>query len=294
MTLQDWVKAARPKTLTASWIPVVVGTALAFKQTGYFNYFIFACAVMSSLFIQVATNYINDAIDFKKGSDTAERIGPKRMTASGVIDYHVMMRGGFVALLFACLCGLPVVIDSGWPILVLGVLSSLLAFAYTGGPFPLAYIGLGDFFVYLFFGLAAVCGSYYIQAKTLTMGSFVAGTQIGLLSMVLIAINNFRDMHQDAKSGKRTLAVRFGSGFMRSEIIFCLTFPFLLGIYWAWTQPSFLKAGWIPVFSLPLAAFIIMRISSAEPNEEFNKFLAKAGALHMLFGILLSIGILSS
>ncbi|MBK9294711.1 MAG: 1,4-dihydroxy-2-naphthoate octaprenyltransferase [Oligoflexia bacterium] len=290
MTLIDWVIAARPKTLTASWMPVVLGVVIAYKMEVKFDLYFFACTFMASIFVQVATNYINDAIDFKKGADTKERLGPKRMTAEGKIKPETMLKAGFVCLAIAAFLGLQLVFHAGVGILLIGVLSVFLAYAYTAGPFPLAYIGLSDIFVLLFFGVIAVVGSFYVQALSLHKLAVVAGLQIGFLAVVLLAINNFRDMEQDKIANKKTLAVRFGAKFMRLEILFCLLAPYLLLYFWYNT--GFLKAAILPVLSLPLAIYIFIQIYKTKPSEKYNKLLAKAGLLHMFFGLLLTLGIL--
>lgn len=289
MTLQDWIAAARPKTLTASWIPVVVGTSIAYKLTRSFDFFLFSCAFMASIFIQIATNYINDAIDFKKGADTADRIGPKRMTASGKIKPESMLKAGIGCLFLAAFLGLQLVISAGIPILIIGIISVFLAYSYTGGPFPLAYLGLGDIFVLLFFGVIAVIGSFYVQSPQWHFLALIGGLQVGLFAVVLIAINNFRDMAQDKIANKKTLAVRFGAKFMKLEILFCLLLPFVLQV--AWYQQGYVMAALLPFLVLPLSIFIFFNIYKTEPSEKYNKFLAKAGALHMLFGLLLTIGL---
>ncbi len=290
MAIIHYVKAARPKTLTASWIPVLVGTVLAFKQSGLFNLVVFICALLSSLFIQVATNYINDAIDFKKGADSTGRIGPERMTHGGFVDYKEMMGLGLLSLLVAGIFGVPVIVAGGYPIILIGITSLVLAYAYTGGPFPLAYLGLGDIFVYFFFGLVAVGGSDYVQVLKISPQIFVAGSQIGLLAVALIAINNFRDAREDVKVGKKTLAVRFGSKFSRIEITVASFLPYVIGILYC----KYFWATYLPIIGIILPIFITYKVWKTEVSTDYNKYLSLAGLHHMIFGILLVIGIVIS
>ncbi len=290
--IKFWILAARPKTLSASWVPVVVGTVLAVKQTQLFNGWVFICTLISSLFIQIATNYLNDAIDFKKGADTAERIGPQRMTQGGFLGYKRMMIAGMICLLVALAFGVPLVIVGGLPIVLIGIVSTAMAYSYTGGPFPLAYLGLGDVFVYMFFGVIAVMGTYFLQTMHWSFDSFWAGSQVGLMSVVLIAINNFRDMHQDRKVSKKTLAVRFGSKFMRVEIFLCSFVPALMGLHYFYEGLSW--AFVFPLMVIPLALKISFNVLRTDPSPLYNRFLAMSGALHMLFGVLLSLGIFVS
>jgi 1,4-dihydroxy-2-naphthoate octaprenyltransferase len=284
-----WLMAARPKTLSAAIVPVVVATALAKQQTGHAIWWVTACALLASVLIQIGTNFINDAIDFKKGADSATRTGPQRVTQSGLLSADQVMRAGFVCFAFAALLGIPLVIQGGWLIFVVGLVSLVLGYAYTGGPFPLAYLGLGDLFVILFFGVIAVSGTFILHAQTLGLPAVIAGLQVGCLATVLIAINNFRDSPQDVLVGKRTLAVRFGSGFARFEIAVLLILPFLLGFYWS--QLGLMKAAILPCVGIPLARRILAGIFRQPPGPAYNQFLALAGALQMIFGLALAVAL---
>ncbi len=292
MTAAPWFMALRPKTLTAALVPVAVATALVQSGGLKIHWWISLFAVLSAIFIQIGTNLINDALDFKKGADTHERIGPKRVTQSGLLTPQQVMFGGALCFLLATALGLPLVIEGGWTIVAVGVASLACGYAYTGGPFPLAYVGLGDVFVIAFFGLVAVMGTFFLHAKTVTASSFVLGLQIGLLATVLIAINNLRDAPNDARVGKKTLAVRFGQGFARFEIAaFCFV-PFVMGFYWA--AQGHLLAALLPVLTLPLAIKVVKGVYSHPVGPVYNQFLAKSAALHLLFGLMLSIGFILS
>lgn len=284
-----WFLALRPKTLTAAIVPVVVGTALVVHEHRAIQWWVSACALLSAIFIQIATNFLNDAIDFKKGADTETRTGPQRATQSGLLTAEQVMRGGFICLAIAFAFGVPLVAVGGWPIVIVGLISLALAYGYTGGPLPLAYHGLGDLFVILFFGLIAVGGTYFLHTHELSWPAIVAGLQIGALATVLIAVNNLRDSPQDRLVGKRTLAVRFGVTFARVEILLLCLLPLACGYYWqshgAW------NAMLLPFLSLPLSRRIVVGVFQNEPSPVYNRFLAMSGALLLIFGVLLSVGL---
>lgn len=288
-TVKPWLMAFRPKTLTAAVVPVLVGTALAFRIAGEVNIWMSVWALLGALFIQIGTNLFNDALDFKKGADTAERLGPQRVTQSGLISEKGVMIAGSISFLLAILCGVPLVLEGGWVIVVIGLISLFFGYTYTGGPFPLAYKGLGDLFVVLFFGLVAVGGVYYLHTGQFSAEAVVAGLQVGLMATVLIAINNLRDIHQDKKVDKRTLAVRFGISFARMEIMLLLGLSFALSVYW------FFQGHWaaalLPLVLGPSAWRLMQGVQQSEPGPIYNTYLAQAGFVHLLFGIQLSLGL---
>ncbi|MCC6882237.1 MAG: 1,4-dihydroxy-2-naphthoate octaprenyltransferase, partial [Verrucomicrobiales bacterium] len=222
--MNPWILAARPKTLPAAIVPVWMGTVLAIQSVPGISWGLFCSTLLSCLCIQVATNLFNDAIDSQKGADTAARLGPVRATAAGLLPVRAVWTGAFVFCALAALLAWPILQTRGWPLLAIGTVSLILAWAYTGGPFPLAYVGLGELFVILFFGFIAVGGSWFVQTGSFPdRTALLVGLQTGLLSSVLLAINNLRDVDEDATTGKHTLAVRFGNTFARLEIaVFCL------------------------------------------------------------------------
>lgn len=290
MNIRNWLLAFRPKTLTAAIVPILVGTTLA-HALGYpveWKYSVLAAA--AALFIQIATNLINDAIDFAKGADTHERVGPKRVTQSGLITSRTVMIGGFFFLALALACGIPLVMRGGLPIVWIGIPSLLLAYGYTGGPYPLAYRGLGDLFVYLFFGVIAVGGVFYLNTLEWKVSALVAGSQVGLLATVLIAINNMRDIEQDRLVNKKTMAVRFGADFVRIEVIAIISIAYALNLYW-WSE-GLVWAAVLPLLTLPLGVKLIRAIRIAKPSAEMNALLALSAALHLGFGLLLSVGLI--
>lgn len=286
--LRNWILAARPKTLTAAVIPVFAGTALAAAERIRIDWALCLFALLGALFIQIGTNLINDVADFRKGSDTAERLGPVRVTQAGLLTERQVVGGAVLAFAAAVLCGIPLVVHGGIPLIIIGIASLVAGYAYTAGPFPLAYHGWGDFFVILFFGVIAVGGSYFLQTGTMSIQALLAGVSVGSLAAVLIAVNNLRDRKGDLESGKRTLAVRFGVRFARVEIAMLALAPFAIGVYWlSRGQPL---AFLLPLLALPLAMAII-RSARRDSGRELNRTLGKAAALHALHGILFSFGV---
>lgn len=280
--------STRPKTLTAAFVPVFSATAYAFAIQGVVHWGISLCALLSSFFIQIGTNLVNDAADFKTGADTSERMGPMRVTQAGLFTYGQVMFFAGLSFLFSVALGIPLVMWGGWPIVIVGLVSVLMGYAYTAGPFPLAYKGLGDLFVVLFFGLVAVCGMFYLQTGGLTLGALVLGLQVGFHATVLIAINNLRDIEGDRQVNKKTLAVRFGKYFVRKEIWFLLMTPFVLLLYWGY-QGHF-WAFLLPWSVLPLAVKLGNLLQKTEPSPEYNRFLGQAAGIHLLFGVFISVG----
>lgn len=276
--------AARPKTLPAAIVPVWVGCVLAWKLSGHFDLTLAMLTLAGSLSIQIATNFFNDAIDAKKGADTERRLGPRRVTASGMLKPRTVMSIAVGFLILAVLCGHQLYQVRGWPILAIGIPSLFLAYGYTGGPLPLAYRGLGELFVILFFGFVAVAGTVFIQTGGWPRESWLLGLQIGLLSAVLISINNFRDREEDATTGKRTLAVRFGPKFAAAMIWLEIKVAAFVGLAWiAFGKPMLMFAS-LPV--LLLGARIIWGVLTLPPGPAFNRLLALAGLQLILFAAL--------
>jgi 1,4-dihydroxy-2-naphthoate octaprenyltransferase len=276
--------AARPKTLPAAIVPVWVGCVLAWKISGHFDLTLAMLTLAGSLSIQIATNFFNDAIDAKKGADTERRLGPRRVTASGMLKPRTVMSIAVGFLILAVLCGHQLYQVRGWPILAIGIPSLFLAYGYTGGPLPLAYRGLGELFVILFFGFVAVAGTVFIQTGGWPRESWLLGLQIGLLSAVLISINNFRDREEDATTGKRTLAVCFGPKFAAAMIWLEIKVAAFVGLAWiAFGKPMLMFAS-LPV--LLLGARIIWGVLTLPPGPAFNRLLALAGLQLILFAAL--------
>lgn len=287
--LKSWLLAFRLKTLTAAIVPIVVAHSLAVALGEMHSWWVSLCALGGALSIQIATNLLNDAIDFKKGADTKERQGPRRVTQSGLFSGRQVMLLGFFFLFIACIFGLPLVLRGGVSIVLLGLVSLFLAYGYTGGPLPLAYLGLGDLFVVLFFGLFAVGGTFYIHSLSFNMGVLVLGLQVGFLSTILIAINNLRDSDTDKKVDKKTLAVRFGDSFVKTEIFVLVGLIYLLNIYYLYTYNN--TSVFLTFMTLPLAVYLLKCIVSYRQKSELNKALGLAAALQVSFGFLLAVGL---
>jgi 1,4-dihydroxy-2-naphthoate octaprenyltransferase len=289
-SLKPWLLAARPKTLGAAIAPVLVGSVLGWKLGGQFCLWLALATLGSCTCLQIATNLFNDAVDGMKGGDTGERLGPVRITASGMMPAKTVMKAAACVLSLAALLAVPLLIYRGWPIVVIGIPSLWFCYGYTGGPVPLAYRGLGELFVVLFFGLVAVAGSAFVQSGHWHFEAVVAGLQIGMLSTVLIAINNLRDIAEDTKTGKRTLAVRFGKRFARQEILWLHLGLLPLCLYW-------LFKGWDIGAVLQMLSVIFVGgrvyggIARHEPSQIFNRYLSLAGANLLLFTALFILGL---
>jgi len=279
-TLKSCILAARPKTLPAAIVPVWAGCVLAWKLTGNFSLLLALCTLGGSVAIQIATNFFNDAIDSAKGADTERRLGPTRVTASGMMRPGTVMRVGAVFLGLAVACGAVLFHARGWPIIAIGIPSMFLAYGYTGGPFPLAYRGLGEIFVILFFGFVAVGGTVFVQTGEWRPEALLLGLQIGLLSAVLISINNLRDREEDTGTGKRTLAVRFGPKVAVGVIWLEVKIAVFCGLGWiAFGHPPLAIAS-APVFLLGLR--IIWGVLTFPPSA-FNRLLALGGVQLIIF-----------
>lgn len=286
--LNAWFLAARPKTLSASLVPIIATVGLV-SGTGYrFEWWIVFCALLSSFCIQIGTNLVNDAMDFRKGADTEERVGPIRVTQKGLFTFRQVMTGAALFFILAAGFGVPLVIQGGWPIVVIGLVSILMGYAYTSGPAPLAYHGLGDLFVIIFFGLVAVGGLFYLLTGQYTTAAFVLGLQIGFLSTVLIAINNLRDMKTDLLVSKKTLAVRLGVTGARFWIGFLLFAPFFTGYYWLYVQRTWVYI--VPLLCFPFAILIAKKVFRTEPGPEYNRYLAMSAAYSLVYSLLLAAG----
>lgn len=286
--VKAWILAARPKTLSASLVPIVAAAGLARGSGFEIQWWIVIFALMASFAIQIGTNLVNDAMDFKKGADTEKRIGPTRVTQQGLFTFKQVMLMASLFFVMAALFGIPLVIHGGLPIVIIGVVSILMGYAYTSGPMPLAYFGLGDLFVIIFFGLVAVGGLFYLLTGLYNFSAFIVGLQIGFLSTVLIAINNLRDIHTDVLVNKKTLAVRMGLTGSRLWIAFLVVAPFMGGYYWLSLQRWWVYV--IPLLSFPLGLLIVRKIFRTEPSPEYNKYLAMSALYSLVFSILLAIG----
>jgi len=274
------ILAARPKTLPAAIVPVWLGCVLAWELTGAFDPMLAACTLGGAICIQIATNFFNDAIDHRKGADTANRLGPTRVTASGLMPPESVMRWALGFCFAAALFGTVLVLARGWPILAIGIPSLLLAYGYTGGPYPLAYRGLGELFVLVFFGWVAVAGTVFVQTGGWPPEAFLLGTQAGLLSAVLISINNLRDREEDSTTGKRTLAVRLGPRYAIAIVWLEVKVAAFLGLGWIFLDLPYFAIASAPVFLIGLR--ILWGLLTLPQGPHMNRQLA-LGAAQLLF-----------
>jgi len=283
-----WLLAARPKTLPAAVVPVAVGTSCAYSL-GSPAWDAALAALVGALLIQVGTNFANDVFDHEKGADTPDRLGPTRAVQAGLLTPRQARLGMAVTFLAATLAGLYLWSVAGWPIFAVGVVSILAGIGYTGGPFPLAYNGLGDVFVMVFFGFVAVCGTAYVQMHAVPLLAVVAAIPVGALATAMLVVNNLRDVETDRLAGKRTLVVRFG----RSQAL--VQYPLMLVLaYGSALALALLPGGGpgalLPLLTLPLAWRLAAQVRSRE-GSPLNDTLAGTAKLLLLFGALLALGL---
>lgn len=278
---RDWIDAARPKTLPAAVVPILVGSAESFRMGSFAWWPVFICLCFA-LLVQAATNMANDYYDHVRGADTPERVGPERLVASGRIRPAAMLWASLLLFLLAFLVGLNLVAYRGWEMLVVGIVSIIFGYGYTGGPFPLAYRGLGDVFVVFFFGLVATMGTVYVIIGELTVLSGLLGLALGLLANNILVVNNYRDRNTDLRAEKRTLIVRYGLTFGLAQYRIQLALAFLaLALYVGGTGN-----GWhaLPLLLLPLG----LRLAS---SLERSSGPALNGVLARTAGFLLFVGL---
>ena len=285
-----WVLAARVRTLPAAVAPVLVGTSLAIRD-GEFDGWAFAFALLGAVFIQVGTNLSNDYSDARRGADTEDRLGPVRVTAGGLVPPRQVLIATYVSFGLAVLCGIYLVAVAGPVLLAIGALSIVAGVLYTGGPRPYGYAGLGELFVFLFFGLVAVNGSYYVQLERLDWLPFGLSVAVGCLATAILVVNNVRDIETDRRAGKRTLAVRLGrNGARRFYLsLLALAYVALLVTLAANGGPWWATLGFI---SLPLAIRPVRAVMTRTDGPSLNGALAGTGALLGVFSLLVSGGLL--
>ncbi|MEA2444764.1 MAG: 1,4-dihydroxy-2-naphthoate polyprenyltransferase [Thermoleophilales bacterium] len=288
--LRLWFVAARPRTLPAAISPVLVGTALAASED-VFKPLRFVCALIGSIFIQIGTNLANDYSDARRGADTEDRLGPVRVTAGGLVPPRRVLIWTWVAFGIAVAAGSYLIAVAGWQLLAVGVASIVAGILYTGGPKPYGYEGLGEVFVFLFFGVVAVVGSYFVQTEDLTRAAFDLSVPVGLLSAAILVVNNVRDIETDRRAGKRTLAVRLGRE--RTRRLFVLM---IIGAYVGLIGLAFELTPWVllPLLTIPLALPLIRTVRTRADGASLNGALAGTGQLLAAFSVLLAIGVLVS
>jgi 1,4-dihydroxy-2-naphthoate octaprenyltransferase len=290
--IRIWLMAARIRTLPAAIAPVLVGTALAGWQH-IFHPLRFVAALVGAIFIQVGTNLSNDYSDARRGADAEDRLGPVRVTAGGLVPPRQVLIATYVSFGVAVLAGVYLVVVAGWQLLLVGAASILAGVLYTGGPKPYGYEGLGELFVFLFFGIVAVAGSYFVQVKHLDWKAFALAVPVGLLASAILVVNNFRDIDSDRRAGKRTLAVRMGRDKTRAMFAVIVYLAFLLApVTWVFGPMK----PWVllPWLTLPLAAQIVREVRNRTDGPSLNQALAHTGMLQLAFCTLLSAGLLLS
>jgi 1,4-dihydroxy-2-naphthoate octaprenyltransferase len=290
--LRIWLMASRPRTLPAAVAPVLVGTALAGFQH-VFHPLRFIAALLGALFIQVGTNLSNDYSDARRGADAEDRLGPVRVTAGGLVPPRQVLIATYVSFGLAVLAGIYLIAVAGWVLLVIGAASILAGVAYTGGPKPYGYEGLGEVFVFLFFGIVAVTGSFYVQTEHLRWEAFALAVPVGLLAAGILVVNNVRDIDSDRRAGKRTLAVKLGRRRTRVMFAVIVYLAFLLTpVTWLFGPTT----AWLllPWLTLPLAAGLVRVVHSRTDGPSLNGALAQSGMLQLTFCMLLSAGLLLS
>jgi 1,4-dihydroxy-2-naphthoate octaprenyltransferase len=287
-----WLMAARPRTLPAAVAPVVVGTALAATE-GTFKVLTFLAALIGALFIQVGTNLSNDYSDARRGADTEDRLGPVRVTAGGLVPPRQVLIATYVAFGVAVLAGVYLIATAGWELLLVGAASILAGVLYTGGPRPYGYEGLGEVFVFLFFGVVAVAGSYFAQMEELEWEALVLAVPVGLLASAILVVNNVRDLETDRRAGKRTLAVRLGRERVRTLYLAMLVLAFLTAPL-PWVLGSLSPWLFLAWLAIPLAVPLIRTVRTRTDGPSLNGALAGTGQLQLAFCVLLSIGLLAS
>jgi 1,4-dihydroxy-2-naphthoate octaprenyltransferase len=284
-----WLLGARPATLSAAITPVLVGTGAA-AAGGYWRPLIFAATLLASILIQIGTNLANDYFDYRKGADTAERLGPPRVTQSGLLTASTVRNGALLSFGLAGLLGVYLAFAGGWWIVIIGLACILAGALYTGGPWPLGYHGLGDLTCFLFFGIVAVLGTFYLQAGTVTPSVLAASVPVACLVTVILAINNLRDIDTDRKTGKRTLAVLVGRRGTRIEIVSLLAVAYLVPLLF-WVAGRTAPWSLLPWLTLPLAIPLARLVLCAE-GRPLNAGLRASSRLHLFFGALWAVGLL--
>jgi 1,4-dihydroxy-2-naphthoate octaprenyltransferase len=290
--IRIWLMAARVRTLPAAIAPVLVGTALAGWEN-VFHPLRFVAALVGSIFIQVGTNLSNDYSDARRGADAEDRLGPVRVTAGGLVPPNQVLIATYVSFGVAVLAGVYLVAVAGWQLLLVGAASILAGVLYTGGPKPYGYEGLGELFVFLFFGIVAVAGSYFVQVRHLDWKAFALAVPVGLLASAILVVNNYRDSDSDRRAGKRTLAVRLGRARTRTMFAVIVYLAYLLApITWVFgPMTAWMLLAWL---TLPLAAEVVRIVRNRTDGSSLNQALAQTGMLQLSFCVLLSAGLLLS
>lgn len=287
--IQIWFEATRPKTLPAAVCPVMVGSALAYHD-GLFHWIPSVICLCFALLIQIGTNFANDYLDGVKGTDTEARIGPRRAVASGSVRPLAMRRAALTVLALAFILGLSLIFYGGWWMLLVGASSVVCAWLYTGGPYPLAYNGLGDLFVILFFGLIAVGCTYFVQALQITVDALLLGLACGLVINNILVVNNYRDLEEDTLASKCTMVVMLGRRFAQIQYLGSTVLAAAILLVLAREQQAF----WLGLAGVPLSYGVVIgaRLHRLSTADEFLVVLKASGVIVAAFGVLVSVGLL--
>lgn len=286
-----WLLACRPATLTAALAPVVVGSAVA-SRFGPLDFSTLLVTILGASLLQIASNFANDVFDYEKGADTHERLGPMRAVQAGLLSPKQVKLGLLVVIGLALLAGSYLTACAGWPIVAIGLSGIIAAVAYTGGPYPLGYHGWGDVFVFLFFGVVAVCGTSFVQLGYVPTLSMLCAIPIGALATNILVVNNLRDRHTDQLANKRTLAVRFGKSAILTQYLLQLALAYGL-LVWLWLGENELPWILLPWLSLPLALSALRGVFKQE-GPSLNAILVATARLVFVFGALFALGLLLS
>jgi 1,4-dihydroxy-2-naphthoate octaprenyltransferase len=290
--MRIWLMAARPRTLPAAIAPVLVGTSLAIRL-GRFHALAFVAALLGAMLIQIGTNLSNDYSDARRGADADDRLGPVRVTAGGLLPPRQVLVATYVTFALAVLVGVYLIAVAGWVLLAVGAASILAGVLYTGGPRPYGYEGLGEVFVFLFFGIVAVTGSYFVQRRNLPWEAFVLAIPVGLLIAAILVVNNIRDIESDRRAGKLTLAVRMGRRATRALFVAMLLGAFASGLV-CWIAGSLSAWLLLTLLAAPLAISLARSVLTHTDGPSLNIALARSGILALAYCLLLSAGVLAS
>ncbi len=287
---QAWLLASRPATLPAAVAPVLVGTALA-QRDGVFAPWPALAALLGALLLQVGANLANDVSDFRRGADTETRLGPLRVTAQGILTERQVLAGMWAVFGLAAVAGLYLTWVAGWPVIAVGLASIAAAITYTGGPWPFGYRGLGEVFVFIFFGLVAVAGTYFVQAGALTGSAVAAAVPIGFTVTAILVVNNVRDVDTDRAAGKHTIAVMLGRPRARIQYVLTVAAAYVAAAL-LWPLAGFSAGVLVAWLSLPLAIAPVRAVLTRTDGPPLNGALKATARLHIVFGILLAVGVL--
>jgi len=286
--IKIWLLASRPKTLPAAIAPVVIGVAIAFAD-GKVDALSTLCALLGAILIQIGTNFANDYFDFVKGTDTADRKGPTRATQAGLVTPKTMRNAFILTFALVLIPGACIIYRGGWPFLAIGLISIACGILYTGGPYPLGYLGLGDVFVFIFFGPIAVAGTHYLNTLEWSMFAAISGLGPGLISVALLTVNNLRDMDEDRIAGKMTLPARFGRRFARLEYMACIIAAAVIMPMYLYAATGQRLFALVPLVVVPLATPIIHTVFTKTDGPALNGALGATGRVLVVFAVVFAV-----